>query len=87
VAAPTSTFDLKCKSGKDIPIEERSANEVLYQTGITRRGKKEEILVCSPGSSAINLAFDVTPAKFITGIITEKRLIKPAAKDIRRLFS
>lgn len=77
VAAPTSTFDLKCKTGKDIPIEERSEDEVLYQKGITRKGKMQEILVCSPGSKAINPAFDVTLAKYITGIITEKGLIQP----------
>jgi S-methyl-5-thioribose-1-phosphate isomerase len=76
VAAPCSTFDLKCKSGKDIPIEERSPDEVLYQTGPTKHGKMAEILVCSPGSKAINPAFDVTPAKYITGIITEKGITK-----------
>ncbi|MCK4654033.1 MAG: S-methyl-5-thioribose-1-phosphate isomerase, partial [Candidatus Cloacimonetes bacterium] len=75
VAAPTSTFDLNCKSGKDITVEERSPNEVLYQTGITDKGKLEKVLVCSPGSNAFNPAFDVTPAKFITGIITEKCII------------
>jgi len=68
VAAPSSTFDPKCKTGKDIPIEYRSEDEVLYQTG----PYNQKILVCSPGSKAINPAFDVTPAKFITGIITEK---------------
>ncbi|MFH0866334.1 MAG: S-methyl-5-thioribose-1-phosphate isomerase [Bacteroidota bacterium] len=76
VAAPTSTFDLKCKSGKDIPIEQRSENEVLYQTGINKKGEFQEILVCSPGSKAFNPAFDVTPAKYISGIITEKGIIK-----------
>lgn len=72
VAAPTSTIDLDCKSGKDIPIEERSEDEVLYQTGPAENGKIEKILVASPGSKAINPAFDVTPAKYVTGIITEK---------------
>lgn len=82
VAAPTSTFDLKCKSGKDIPIEERSQEEVLYQTGKLKNGKLGKILVCSPGSRAINPAFDVTPAKYITGIITEKGIVKPTKEDI-----
>jgi len=86
VAAPTSTFDLNCKSDKDIPIEERDAAEVLYQTGPSEEGKLEKILVCSPGSSAINPAFDVTPAKYITGIITEKGIIKPSMDIITRLF-
>jgi S-methyl-5-thioribose-1-phosphate isomerase len=78
IAAPSSTFDINCKSGKDIPIEERSEDEVLYQTGPNKKGRTETILVCSPGSKAINPAFDVTPAKYITGIITEKGIIKPS---------
>ena len=77
VAAPSSTFDLKCKSGKQIPIEERSQEEVLYQTGINKRGKLERVLVVSPGSGARNPAFDVTPAELITGFITEKGIFTP----------
>ena len=84
VAAPTSTFDLECDSGKDIPIEERSEDEVLYQTGPDKDGNIKKILVASPGSKAINPAFDVTPAKYITGIITEKGIIKPNKEDIGR---
>jgi S-methyl-5-thioribose-1-phosphate isomerase len=77
VAAPTSTFDLNCKSGKDIIIEERNEEEVLFTTGLTKNGEIEKILIASPGSKAYNPAFDVTPAKYITGIITEKGIIKP----------
>ncbi len=87
VAAPSSTFDLNCTSGNDITIEERSEDEILYQTGITRDGRKEEILVCNPGSSALNPAFDVTPAKYITGIITEKGIILPKFPNIINLNS
>jgi len=87
VAAPTSTFDLNCTSGKAIPIEERSEDEILYQTGPNRSGKQEKILVCSPGSKAYNPAFDITPAKYITGIITEKGIIKPTTASIKRIFS
>lgn len=77
VAAPSSTFDLKCKSGKQIPIEERNQDEVLYQTGPTKGGKMERILVASPGSAAKNPAFDVTPPELIAGYITEKGLLRP----------
>ncbi len=77
IAAPTSTIDTSCKTGKEIRIEQRSEDEVLYQTGLTRSGNIEEILVASPGSRAINFAFDVTPARFITGIITENGIIEP----------
>jgi len=75
VAAPTSTIDWKCKTGKDIPIEERSQDEVLYQAGLTRQGKMAKVLVCSPGSPALNPAFDITPSKYIAGIITEKGIL------------
>ncbi|MFA5034504.1 MAG: S-methyl-5-thioribose-1-phosphate isomerase [Candidatus Margulisiibacteriota bacterium] len=85
IAAPTSTFDLKCRSGRDIPIEERSEDEVLYQTGPDEQGVERRVLVCSPGSKAVNPAFDVTPAKFIAGIITEKGIVKPA--EVGKLFS
>ncbi|MCK9203309.1 MAG: S-methyl-5-thioribose-1-phosphate isomerase [Bacteroidales bacterium] len=77
VAAPTSTFDLKCNTGKEIPIEERSGDEVLYMEGLSEKGILERVLVCSPGSPAYNPSFDVTPSKYITGIITEKGIIHP----------
>lgn len=87
VAAPSSTFDLSISSGKDIPIEERNENEILYQTGMTKDRKIEEVLVCSPGSPALNLAFDVTPAKYIEAIITEKGKIDPTSDAIKKLFN
>lgn len=77
IAAPTSTIDSACTTGSMIPIEERSQDEVLYQSGITSDGRNERILVCSPGSTAFNPSFDVTPAKYITGIITERGIIEP----------
>ena len=86
VAAPTSTFDIDCPDGKNIPIEERSEDEMLYMDGITNDGRHEKILICSPGSSAFNPAFDVTPARLITGIITEKGIIKPSIKTIHQIF-
>lgn len=86
VAAPTSTFDLNCNSGKDIPIEIRNQEEILFQTGTDKYGFIKKILVCSPGSSAINPSFDITPAKYISGIITEKGIIKPEENIITRLF-
>ncbi len=72
IAAPTSTFDFKMATGKDIKIEERSQDEVLYQTGLNSKNILEKILVASPNSEAFNPAFDVTPAELITGFITEK---------------
>ena len=86
VAAPTSTFDKDCSSGKEIPIEQRSEDEVLYQTGTDANGNLVKVLVASPGSKALNPAFDITPAKYITGIITEKGIVKAHYKSIRTLF-
>ena len=85
VAAPLTTFDASI-IGKDIPIEERSEQEVLEQTGMTKDGRMETIYVSNPSSTARNPAFDVTPAKFIKGIITEKGIIKPSRTAIRRLM-
>jgi methylthioribose-1-phosphate isomerase len=85
VAAPTSTFDLHCRTSADIQIEERDQQEVLFQTGLSKNGKIEEVMIASPGSSAFNPAFDVTPAKYISGIITEKGIIKASKTEISRI--
>jgi len=77
IAAPFSTFDPLCLSGKDINIETRDPEEVLYQEGPDQNGSIRKIRVVNPGSTALNPAFDVTPASLITGIITEKGIIEP----------
>jgi S-methyl-5-thioribose-1-phosphate isomerase len=77
VAAPVSTIDFDCASGSDIPIEHRHEDEVLYQSGPNNAGETETVLVSSPGSRALNPAFDVTPASLVTAIITEKGVFKP----------
>ena len=68
VAAPASTIDTSIKSGDEIVIEERSHEEVTHING-----KR----ICAEGVNIINPGFDVTPAKLITGIITEKGIFKP----------
>jgi S-methyl-5-thioribose-1-phosphate isomerase len=85
VAAPLSTFDFSCRDGKEIKIEERDQNEVLFQTGTDKNGNITEIRVAAPNAKAINPAFDVTPAELITGIITEKGIIKPNLTAIQML--
>lgn len=80
VAAPTSTIDPKCKSGKLIPIEERSGDEVLWIPGMTKAGKRTKVRIAPEGSPALNRAFDVTPAELVAGIITEKGIYM--SKDI-----
>ncbi|NTW25892.1 MAG: S-methyl-5-thioribose-1-phosphate isomerase [Lentimicrobium sp.] len=86
VAAPLSTFDPAAETGEKIEIEERSADEVNYQTGPDSEGRIHTIRVSNPGSAAFNPAFDVTPAEFISGIITEKGIIKPDVQMIASLF-
>ena len=87
IASPFSTFDLNCKSGKDIPIEERSQDEVLYMEGPDDKGIIHRIRVASPGSAALNPAFDITPAGYISGIITEKGIIQADEEAIRKVIS
>jgi methylthioribose-1-phosphate isomerase len=70
VAAPSSTIDLAMPSGDLIPIEQRNPREVTHIRG--------ETAIAPEGVSAINPAFDVTPARLITGIITEKGIFAPA---------
>ena len=78
VAAPVSTFDLTIKSGDEIPIEERSPEEIT--NGFGKKTAPEGIKVFNP-------AFDVTPSKNITAIITEKGVIqKPSVENIRRIL-
>ena len=78
IAAPTSTIDINCESGDNIPIEEIDELEVLEVRGIR----------LTPGSShAKNPAFDVTPAKYIKGIITEKGIIEPNKESIMKIIN
>jgi len=78
VAAPRSTFDLDLSSGDEIPIEERSADEVRGVLGAA---------VAEPGVACINPAFDVTPAALISGMVTEVGLVNPVnERTIRTIF-
>jgi len=86
VAAPTSTIDLNTLNGNSIPIEERNQDEVLFYSKINNNGKTEKIRIANPGSKAFNPAFDITPASLISGIITEKGIIKPNIQSIKKLF-
>lgn len=77
VAAPTSTIDWGCPTGVEIPIEERDADEVLTTWGTDAAGEIVRVRTANPTSTALNPAFDVTPAALITGIITERGVVKP----------
>ncbi|MSR43527.1 MAG: S-methyl-5-thioribose-1-phosphate isomerase [Pedosphaera sp.] len=77
VAIPLSTIDWNMKSGRDIPIEERHADETLGAWGVTRRGRREYVRVANPTSGARNPGFDVTPPELIAGILTPAGIFKP----------
>ncbi len=72
VALPSSTIDWKTQDLKNIPIEERNSEELSYVEGLDESNNIKKILIYPKKSKAMNLAFDVTPAKYITGLITEK---------------
>jgi S-methyl-5-thioribose-1-phosphate isomerase len=85
VAAPTSTIDFNTKTGSDIPIEERHPEEVTHMFGMGEDGSHTRIRITPEQSSAKNPAFDVTPARYITGIITEKGIVKASEEGLRQI--
>jgi methylthioribose-1-phosphate isomerase len=86
VALPSSTFDWNLRDGiKEIPIEERDPDEIKYVQGLEQDTIKN-VLVTPADSPAANFAFDVTPAKLVTGFITERGVCKATEQDIKRLF-
>jgi len=87
VAAPISSIDFSIKDGlKEIPIEERDSKEVSLIYGINSKGHKETIKIIPENAQCKNYAFDVTPAKYITKIITEKKNIDPTTESISTLL-
>lgn len=75
VAAPTTTIAWDTPTGADIPIEERSPDEVLYATGLDNHGQVVRVRTSPAAASARNPAFDVTPGALIAGIITERGIV------------
>lgn len=77
VAAPRMTFDNKCPTGKDIEIEERSPDEVNWVWGVDEDGVYMRVRISAEATTTLNPGFDVTPAKYITGFITDVGVLKP----------
>jgi len=87
VAMPTSTLDLSLLDGvAEIPIEERSAREVTHIAGHTASGERMEVQLTPTASAAANPAFDVTPARLVTGLITEHGIVPPLEESLRGLM-
>jgi methylthioribose-1-phosphate isomerase len=86
VALPSSTIDWTLASGDMIPIEERSESEVTTMTGRLPDGKVATVEITPPGSRAANPGFDVTPARLVTGFITEEGVCAANEQGLRGLF-
>jgi methylthioribose-1-phosphate isomerase len=87
VALPHTTIDWTLDDGvAQIPIEERSALEVTHMTGRTEKGAIETVQVSAPGSPAVNYGFDVTPARLVTGLITERGLAPATREGLLSLY-
>lgn len=87
VAIPASTFDFNIRDGvKEIPIELRSEDEVKYMRGVDSDGVVREVLITPKNSPAINYGFDVTPARLITGLITNKGVCEADFDKIQEKF-
>ena len=86
VALPSSTIDWKIKDFKDISIEERNSEELSHVEGLDENNNVKKILIYPKKSKAMNLAFDVTPAKYVTGLITEKGVCEASTEGLKKLF-
>ena len=86
VALPSSTIDWDIKDFKDIPIEERNSDELSYVDGLDENNNVKRILIYPKKSKAMNLAFDITPAKYVTGLITEKGVCEASENGLKKLF-
>ena len=86
VALPSSTIDWEIKEGKDIPIEERNSEELSHVEGVDENNEIKKVLIYPKKSKAMNLAFDVTPAKYVTNLITEKGICEASYNGLKELF-
>jgi methylthioribose-1-phosphate isomerase len=87
VALPSTTLDMTIRDGlKEIPIEERNQDEVRYMIGKSSSGKIESVLICPETTKAANYGFDVTPARLITKIITDRGVCDANEESISKLY-
>ena len=86
VALPYSTIDWSLAGGFDIPIEERGQDEVLKIDGRLADGSVVTVDIAAPGSPAANYAFDITPARLVTGLVTERGICEASSEGLRTLY-
>ena len=83
VALPSSTIDWETKNSTEIPIEERSSDELSEIEGVDQNGKIIKVRIYPKKSKSMNLAFDVTPAKYVTRLITEKGIFEASENGLK----
>jgi methylthioribose-1-phosphate isomerase len=87
VALPSPTIDFRVRDGvKEIPIEQRSGEEVSLMTGLTRDGRIETVDITAKGTPVANYAFDVTPSRLVTGLITERGVVAANRAALAKAF-
>ena len=87
VALPSSTIDWDIKNFKNIPIEERNSEELSHIEGKDENNNIKKVLIYPETSRSMNLAFDITPAKYVTGLITEKGICEASTEGLRKMFN
>jgi methylthioribose-1-phosphate isomerase len=87
VALPSPTIDWSLASGASIPIEARDSDEVLTIAGRDDYGQTVRVAIAPQGTRAINYAFDVTPARLVTGLVTERGVSPAAAQPLAAMFA
>jgi methylthioribose-1-phosphate isomerase len=85
VALPESTIDWRCPGGEGIPIEERDESEVLAITGVDAAGESLEVNLAAAGSRARNPAFDVTPGRLVSALVTEHGVFDASGEGLAKL--
>jgi methylthioribose-1-phosphate isomerase len=86
VALPSSTFDWSLERGDQIPIEQRSGDEITWISGMDKTGRIETVCLVAPDTHAVNYSFDVTPARLVSGLITERGVVQANKEAIHALF-
>ena len=87
VALPSSTIDWETKDYKKIPIEERNSDELSHIEGKDDKNNIKKVLIYPEKSKSMNLAFDITPAKYVTGLITEKGVCEASTNGLKQMFN
>jgi methylthioribose-1-phosphate isomerase len=86
VALPSSTIDWETQDYNEIPIEERDVEELSYIEGKDDKNNINKVLIYPEKSKSMNLAFDITPAKYVTGLITEKGVCEASTNGLKKMF-